>query len=112
MKMGADVEQKIAQLQLLEQNMQNFLAQKQNFQAHELEINNAIDELGKSKGNAYKIVGSIMINSDKNKLKTDLESKREIIALRIKNLEKQETQIKEKIDKLQEEVKEGIGKTA
>ena len=61
MKMGADVEQKIAQLQLLEQNMQNFLAQKQNFQAHELEINNAIDELGKSKGNAYKIVGSIMI---------------------------------------------------
>ena len=101
MKMGTEVEQKIAQLQLLEQNMQNFLAQKQNFQAHELEINNA-----------YKIVGSIMINSDKNKLKTDLESKREIIALRIKNLEKQETQIKEKIDKLQEEVKEGIGKNA
>ena len=110
--MGVEVEQKIAQLQLLEQNMQNFLAQKQNFQAHELEINNAIDELGHAKGNVYKIVGSIMVSSDKNKLKTYLEEKREVIALRIKNLEKQENQIKEKIDKLQEEVKEGIGKNA
>lgn len=94
---------KINQLQLLEQSMQNLLMQKQQFQLQQVEIESALKELEKV-NEAYKIVGNIMILSEKDDLKTDLTSKKEIIELRIKNLEKQENQLREKATKLQDEV--------
>ena len=94
---------KINQLQLLEQSMQNLLMQKQQFQLQQVEIESALKELEKV-NEAYKIVGNIMILSEKDDLKTDLTSKKEIIELRIKNLEKQENQLRGKATKLQDEV--------
>ena len=94
---------KINQLQLLEQSMQNLLMQKQQFQLQQVEIESALKELEKV-NEAYKIVGNIMVLSEKNGLKTDLTSKKEIIELRIKTMEKQENQLREKATKLQDEV--------
>ena len=61
-----ETQKKIAQLQSLEQNLQNFLMQKQTFQSQLIEIENALDEIEKSSGNVYKIVGSVMISSKKD----------------------------------------------
>ena len=94
---------KINQLQLLEQSMQNLLMQKQQFQLQQVEIESALKELEKV-NEAYKIVGNIMVLSEKDDLKTDLTSKKEIIELRIKTMEKQENQLREKATKLQDEV--------
>jgi len=91
-----DTEQKIAQLQLYEQSLQNILMQKQQFQSQSLEIESALKELETTK-EAYKIVGNIMV-----------ASKKETMALRIKTLEKQEKQIRDKAKKLQEEVSKKI----
>ena len=104
-----ETEQKIAQLQLFEQSMQNVLMQKQQFQAQLMEIDSALSELEKT-NEAYKIVGNIMVAAEKENLKNDLESKKETLKLRIKSLEKQETQIKEKAAKMQAEVMEKIKK--
>src|SRR3989339_2077659 len=104
MDMDNQTEEQISRLQLLEQNMQAFTAQKQNFQAHLFEVENAINELEVSNGQAFKIVGAIMIASDSEKLKKDLKEKREVLELRIKNIEKQEKSVKEKAEKLQDEV--------
>ncbi|HLD88724.1 MAG TPA: prefoldin subunit beta [Candidatus Nanoarchaeia archaeon] len=103
MQVSKDVEQKIHQLQLLEQNMQTFLAQKQTFQVQLVEIESALSEIEKT-DKVYKIVGSIMVSSGKEDLKKDLESKKEILQLRLKSVEKQEDKIKEKASALQEEV--------
>lgn len=105
-----ETEQKIGKLQLLEQNLQNFILQKQNFQAQLLELNNALEELEKSKDKPYKIVGSIMVASTKEDLKSSLQSKKEIIELRIKNLEKQEKSIKEQTTELQTEIMQQLKK--
>jgi len=102
--MDKDTEKQISQLQLMEQNMQNFQAQKQNFQAHLFEVENALKELDNLKGSAYKIVGAIMVSSDPAQLKKDLESKKELLELRVKNLKKQEDGVREKAEKLQAEV--------
>ncbi|MBU2590318.1 MAG: prefoldin subunit beta [Nanoarchaeota archaeon] len=99
-----ETEQKIAQLQMMEQNIQTFMMQRQNFQAQQLEVDNALKELEISKGDCYKMVGSIMVAADKDKLKKDLESRKEIVELRLKNIKKQEDSIKEKAEKLQSEV--------
>jgi len=106
-ELSKETEQKIAQLQLYEQSLQNILMQKQQFQSQSVEIESALKELETTK-EAYKIVGNIMVAAKKEDLKKDLESKKETINLRIKTMEKQENQIREKAKKLQEEVSKKI----
>ena len=107
MKMEKTTEEKIQQLQLIEQGMQNFLMQKQQFQGQLVEVESAIKELEKSK-DAFKIVGNIMVSADKEELLKDLKSKKETVELRIKTLEKQEKQMKEKATAMQSEVMEKL----
>jgi|SRR3989338_340047 len=102
-----DAEKKIEQLQLYEQSLQNFLAQRQQFQIQLIEIESALRELEKT-DKAYKLVGNIMVSSKKDDLKKELLSKKETTELRIKSMEKQESQIKEKATKLRTEVMEII----
>ena len=104
-----EAEKKLNQLQMLEQSMQNLLMQKQQFQLQQVEIESALKELEKV-NEAYKIIGNIMVLSKKDDLKTDLSSKKEIVELRIKNMEKQENQLREKASKLQNEVLKGMSK--
>ena len=99
-----ELEEKFKDLQLLEQNLQNFNLQKQKFQVELMEIENALKELADEKKETYKIVSNIMIETDPKELKKELESKKEVINLRIKNLEKQETSIRNKAEEIQKEV--------
>ena len=101
-------EKKINQLQMLEQGMQNLLMQKQQFQLQQVEIESALKEL-ENVEQAYKIVGNIMVLSKKADLNSDLNSKIEIVGLRIKSIEKQETQLRDKASKLQSEVMKEMG---
>ena len=105
-----ETQKQIAQLQMLEQNMQSFLMQKQSIQAQQVEVENALDELSKSSGEVYRIVGPLMMAAKKDVLKNDLESKKEVLALKLKNVDKQETQLREKAQKIQAEVLEQIKK--
>ena len=108
-ELSKETEQEITQLQLYEQGLQNILMQKHQFQSQSIEIESALKELESTK-EAYKIVGNIMVASKKEDLKSELESKKETTNLRIKTLEKQENQIREKAKKLQEEVSKKIKK--
>ena len=110
MDMKKETQEKIQELQLLEQNTQSFMMQKQQFQVQLMEVESALKEVSKGK-ESYKIIGNIMVKSEKEKLEEDLEQKKEMFGLRIKNIEKQEERLKEKAVKLQEEVmKEMKGK--
>lgn len=109
MEVQKDTEQKIAQLQMLEQSLQSFLGQKQQFQMQAVEIESALSELNNT-NKAYKIVGNIMVESDKAELKADLQSKKEMIELRIKTMERQEAQVREKASRLQSEILRKIKK--
>ncbi|MBU0615467.1 MAG: prefoldin subunit [Nanoarchaeota archaeon] len=100
-----ETEQKIAQLQLYEQSLQNFLAQKQQFQMQVIEIDSALAQLESSK-DSYKIIANVMVSVDKAELITELKEKKEKIELRIKTLEKQENNIKEKAKNTREDVME------
>jgi len=101
-EISKEAEQKINQLQLFEQSLQNILMQKQQFQGQIVEVDSALTELEKSK-ESYKIVGNIMVKSDKEALKKDLEEQKKVANMRIEAIEKQEKQIQEKVTKLQEE---------
>ena len=98
-----EVQEKINQLQMIEQSLQTYLAQKQNFQAQLKEAETALEELDKTK-TAYKITGGIMVLAEKKDLIKDLKQKKELLALRLENIEKQESKIGKKAKDLQEEV--------
>jgi len=102
-QLNKDAERKIAELQLAEQNLQNALVKKQKFQSELLETENALKEIDSSE-EVYKIVGNIMISKKKEDLKEELNSRKDIINIRIKSLEKEESKIKEKANALQKEV--------
>ena len=106
-EVSKESEKKLAQLQMLEQSMQNLLMQKQQFQMQQVEIESALKEL-ENVNEAYKIVGNIMVSAEKEDLLKDLQSKKEMIELRIKSVEKQETQMKEKASTMQSEVMEKL----
>lgn len=93
----------ITKLQMLEQNMQALHAQKQQFQAQLFEFDSALKELEKT-SEAYRIVGNVMVSADAKELKKDIEQRKEIAELRVKNIEKQESQLKERAEKIQKEV--------
>lgn len=96
-------QEKIQQLQGIEQNMQHFLKQRQQFQMQLLEIESALEELRKTE-KAYKIIGNIMVATEKGALEKDLQEKKERLELRIKSFEKQETALKDQAKGLREEI--------
>lgn len=98
-----ETEQKISQLQMYEQSLQSFLAQKQQFQAQLVETESALEEIQHT-DTAYKIVGNIMALANTTELKAELESRKEMMELRIRSIEKQENQVREKTQKLQSEI--------
>lgn len=107
--MEKETQEKISQLQILEQSMQNFMVQKQQFQQQLVEINSALKEL-KEAEQSYKIIGNVMVSAKKEDLTKDLEEKKKMLELRISTIEKQEKQIKEKASNMQEQVLKNLKK--
>jgi len=101
--MDKELQAKINQLSLMEQSIQNFALQKQQFQAQLMEVESAEKELKDSK-EVFKIIGNIMVASDKEKIKEDLANKKRILKTRIGSFEKQEAKLKERMNALQQEV--------
>ncbi|MBD3318684.1 prefoldin subunit beta [Candidatus Woesearchaeota archaeon] len=107
--MSDSTKDRVAELTRIDQNLQQFLAQKQQFQSQLVEIDNALSELEGSE-KSYKIVGNIMVSTTKERLQKELGDKKEVLELRIKAVEKQEEQLKAKADELRKVVFED-GKT-
>ena len=99
-----DTNEKIQEMQLLEQSLQQILMQRQAFQMEISETANALEEIKKAGEEIFKIVGQLMIKTEKKKTQDELENKKKILDLRVKTLEKQEKIMTEKLQKLQQEV--------
>jgi prefoldin beta subunit len=106
--MDEETSKKIQDLQILEQNLQNLLMQKQAFQVELNESSNALEEVGDTKDEIYKVLGSIMIKTDKEKVSKDLKDKRKLLELRMTSIEKQEKLFQGKADELRREINESV----
>jgi len=93
----------IQEMQFLEQNLQNILMQKQAFQMEFAETQGSLKEIKEAKDDVFKIVGQLMIKSDKKKIEEELKNKEKMIDLRIKSLEKQEAELSGKLTNLRDD---------
>ena len=103
-KIPKETQDKINHLQAMQQRLQLFVTQKQQFQLQSAEIENALDELSKAKGKTYSIVGGILIEKNKTDLTKDLKETKSRVELRIKTLDKQEKSLREDALEIQKEV--------
>lgn len=108
MNIPKEQEGKIEEIQFLEQNIQSLLHQKQRFQSELVEIENALNELQKTTSKPYKIINGIMFEAETEDLKKELSSKKEVIDIRIKSINKQEEEKRKKAEVLQKEVLKDI----
>lgn len=115
-KLSPEAQQILMELQTFQQQMQTVLMQKESLSIQNMEIDKALEELGKSEhDDVYKAVGPILIKSTKKELTKELNEKKETINLRVKSLQKQETRLKDKLKESQErfeEIFKGQEKTA
>ena len=93
----------IMQLQLLQQNLQQYMMQKQQVQQEILEVDSALKELP-STSKAYQIVGKLMIAKNKEALIKDLEERKNVLTLRLSTITTQEDTIKKSLSEVQEKV--------
>ena len=107
---SADLQQKIAELQMIEHNLGQLLMEKQTIQIEFNEVNGALEEVKKAQGEIYKVLSGVMLVADKKNVLVDLEERKKVIELRIKSLEKQESLVGEKAQKLRGELNASVGK--
>ena len=98
------MENQLQEMQILEQNLQSMIYQKQAFQMELSETASALKEIEKSTEGVFKIVGQLMIKKDKQEIEKDLREKEKLLKMRVESIEKQETPLREKLDKIREEL--------
>ena len=121
MNIDKETQQKIQELQNYEQTLQGLLMQKQTFQIELNESENALSEITKSKDDVFKIVGNIMIKSNKESVEKELKhpTKKGKVTVNdklsidvtsdlLKSIEKQETELTTDLEKLKDEVMKKI----
>ncbi|MCK5611658.1 prefoldin subunit beta [Candidatus Pacearchaeota archaeon] len=96
--------QKLQEMQMLEQNLQNLLMQKQAFHMELSETATALAEVDKADDEIFRIVGQLMIKSNKAKVMEDLENKKKLLELRVETMDRQEKNLNEQAESLREEI--------
>ena len=104
MNMEEETTRQIQELQIIEQNLQSFLMEKQSLQIELNEVTNALQEISKADDEVYKVVGNIMVKTEKKSLDLELKEKKKILELRISSVEKQESLVGGKAVSLREEL--------
>lgn len=94
----------IQEIQLIEQSLHQIIMHKQAFQMEASETKTALEEVKKSGEEVYKIIGQLMLKSEKKDIIKNLEEKQKILDLRIKSLEKQEETMTKQLEKLRDEI--------
>ena len=104
------VQNQLGMLQQLQQQLQNILQQKAQYEMAVREAKRAQEEISDSADDAvmYMSVGTVMMQKKKEVVNTKLTEKIESLELRIKSLEKQEKLMQGKFEQLQSQIKAAI----
>lgn len=94
----------------MQQTLQAVLTQKQQLEFELAEAERAIEELEKASEDApvFRMVGSILVRANKEKLLTDLKEKKEMLNTRVMILGKQEERARSRIKEMQEKLQERL----
>ncbi|MEZ0319054.1 MAG: prefoldin subunit beta [Pyrobaculum sp.] len=95
-----------------QQQLQSVLLRKQQYEAELREVEKAITEIEKLPQDAkiYKSVGNFLIQQSKDAALQELKDRKELLELHIKTLTKQESMLREQLEKLRDEINKELAK--
>ena len=111
MDISPQVQDKLAQFQTLQQQLQLTSMQKQQLTAHGGDVDNALSELSKLSGGekVYRSVGTLLIESSKSESEKGLKEEKELNETRMKVIDRQEKKLSERYDELKKELQSLLG---
>lgn len=104
------MQEQLLQLQQLQQTLQVIVAQRQQLELENSEVDRALSELEKHSAErlVYKSIGSILVKSEKKKLIEELREKKELTTTRITVLSRQQSRAEKRLKELQQVIQERI----
>jgi prefoldin beta subunit len=109
-RLPPQVQERLLRLQQLQQTLQSVMAQKQQVDAEQAEVEQTLTELQKTADGTviYKAIGSLLVKAEKANVTAELTERKDLLATRTTVLARQEerlrSQVKEVQTKLQEEL--------
>lgn len=100
------VQNMVAQLQQLQQQLQAVVTQRVQIEALLRDAEQALEELNKLEDDAtvFKAVGSILVKESKENVVKELTEKKETYEIRIKTLQRQEEKLRERFAETQKKL--------
>jgi prefoldin beta subunit len=104
------VQERLLRLQQLQQTLQSVVGQKQQVEMELMEIDQALNELQKLADDAviYKAAGSLLVKSEKTRVTTDLNDRKELLKTRITVLGKQEERLRGQLKDVQTKLQQDL----
>ena len=104
-----ETQQKIQELQMMEQGFQQLMMQKNAFSMEQNETDLIIKEVEKTEGEVSRIIGNqVVIKATKEEILEDMKNKKRMIDTRMKDIDAQEKEFSGKIEAVREEVMKKI----
>lgn len=94
----------IMDYQELQNKMQNIMMEKQQLLMQTSEIDRALKALGDVTGKTYEMIGTVLIEKEKDFINSDLIERKQLLDLRLESLDKNERTIKSRLQSLTEKL--------
>ncbi len=109
-KLPPHVQERLLRLQQRQQTLQAVLTQKQQLELELTEVEQALGELEKMTDDAviYKSVGSLLVKSERPKVTSELNERKDLLNMRINVLGKQEERLRSQIKELQTKLQQDL----
>jgi len=108
-KISKELEDKINEFQVLQNQLQMVATQRQQSKAQSDDMQDAITRLDNVTGKVYRYSGSLFLESTKEDAKKDLEERVEVLKVRDTALSKQEERVKKRLDDLRKDIESSAG---
>ena len=109
-RLPPQVQERLLRLQQLQQTLQSVLAQKQQVEMEQNEVEQTITELQKTADDAviYKAIGSLLVKAEKPKTTEELVERKELLNTRSTVLARQEERIRSQVKETQTKLQEDL----
>jgi prefoldin beta subunit len=109
-RLPPQVQERLLRLQQLQQTLQTVMAQKQQVDAEQAEVEQTLTELQKTADDAviYKAIGSLLVKAEKPKVSEELVERKELLTTRTTVLARQEERLRSQAKEVQTKLQEDL----
>jgi prefoldin beta subunit len=109
-RLPPQVQERLLRLQQLQQTLQTVMAQKQQVEMEQTEVEQTLSELQKTADDAviYKAIGSLLVKAEKAKVTEDLVERKELLTTRSTVLARQEERLRSQAKEVQTKLQEDL----